>query len=253
MRWSWRIGAAQFSEYDADGFLGLQFDPQGDEGGAALLELAHPFGFAARPLDPDADGLGCAVLVGRSGSRDGFAWLSSDPRVVGKIPELKKGGSVQYGATGTYSVIDGDDGTWTEYVPCAFDAEGTPTKAHLVQVGLDANGERAISIIHADGMALTMLDERVVIANKAGDAYIEIGPDGIVLNGNVKLNGGVDIGGTGGQPLVNATAFAVWWTALQTAVDAVGTTPLTGTALSGLMKTATAGLTAVGTLVAKGK
>jgi hypothetical protein len=254
MRWAWSFGASQFSEYDADGFLGIQIDPQGEDGGAALLELAHPYGFASRPVDPDADGLGCAVLVGKAGARDSWAWLGHDPRMASKVPELSKGASVQYGATGTFGLIDGEDGTWTQYVPCEFDGSGTPTKAHLVQVGLDPNGEKTISIVHADGMAITMFDGKTVISNKSGNAYIEIGDDGIVLNGNVKLNGGVDVGGTGGMPLVNHALFVAWWNAMAAAITtAKPDVPLAPSALGPMLATAGAGLAAVGTLITKGK
>jgi hypothetical protein len=258
MRFAWNLGAVQFSEYDADGFIGVQLDPQGADGGAAHHELAHPYGFASRPLDPDPNGIGCTVLVGYAGGRDSFALVLSDPRLADKLPPLEKGSSVQYGATGTFGVIDGTTGTWTLYAPAEFDGSGTPTKSHLVQVGVDTNGKPTVSITHSEGMSLVAFNERWVISNAAGDAYIELGPDGIVLNGNLKIVGGVDIGGTGALPLTLQPALATALAQFAAAVAAAVPVPADGgAAVLAVLKAATAALSGaaagMATTVSKGK
>jgi hypothetical protein len=178
--WAWVLGAAQLSEYDADGFIGIQTDPQGDD---------------ARPMDPDADGLGCAVLIGKAGARDRWAWLGHDPRVVDKLPQLAKGSSCQYGSKGSFVLQDGDTGTLTQYVPCAFDASGTPTKAHLVQIGLDSGGKRTIQIVHADGYAILMDEEGGITIRGGASTWIAIKDGEISLVANkITLQGQVALG-----------------------------------------------------------
>lgn len=223
MKWSWELGSAAFSEYDDDGILGIQLDPHGDDAGAPTLELTHTFGFHSRPLDPDPNGVGCSVLVGASGSRGAVALLGNDPRALGKIPQSAKGSSVQYAAKGAFSLLDGETSTWTLYVPTEFDGSGEPSAAHVQQMGLDGNGEPTCKLTHSDGQGWVMFDKKVIISNAKGDAYIELGPDGIILNGNVKTTGGIAVGAAP-LPLVMqpalATALAQFAAAIALAIPA---------------------------------
>ena len=100
------------SEVDDDGFIGVQPDVYGEGAGMVPYELHHTFGFASRPRDPDVDGNevvepggACTLMIANEGDK-GHAWLCSDPRYVDKSPLVKKGGSAQYGATGTFGSID---------------------------------------------------------------------------------------------------------------------------------------------------
>lgn len=122
MRWS--LSFVTFSRHDDDDFIGVQVQTEGD-GGAVPFELQHPYGFAARPLDPIVDATGeptrgCSVLYGEQGNQT-FAWLGSDPRSVSLFPALQKGESVQYGPTGQFirchadgsvSIFTTDDATY---------------------------------------------------------------------------------------------------------------------------------------------
>jgi hypothetical protein len=204
---TWDLGTAVLTEYDADGFLGVQLDHYGDEPGTEPLELHSPYGFLSRPPDPDADGRGCQAFYAWDGQR-GHALLSHDPRTADRIPRLKKGGSVQYCGKGGFGLFDGDDDTYTLYVPTDFDGAGTPTKAHVFTVGKDGGGKRNITLLHADGMRLSMLDRATVIANVANDAWIKVGDAGVDINGNTKISGNI---GPGAQ-------MQVWTTAVQLAM-----------------------------------
>jgi hypothetical protein len=223
-RFSWQIGTTQLTEYDADGFLGLQVDSMGEaeEGGMDALDAIHPFGFEGRHLDPEQDATGGLSLYTFEGD-DGYAIALGDYRLVSKLPELKKGGSRWYCATGSYGVFDGDDGTLTFYIPYAVNADGVPTKAHLIQIGLDSSGAPVIDLGSGEGPRLSMVNKSITLANAAGDAYFELNDNGGILNGNYKVTGAFDIGAAS-FPLAKAPELLVWATTVTAALAALGVT-----------------------------
>jgi hypothetical protein len=79
----------------ANGFIGVQPVPLGDGGSMQPIEAHSLPGFISRPRDPDAvNGVPTSaanVLVGWEGSR-GHAIMLGDPRVMPKLPQVKKGG-----------------------------------------------------------------------------------------------------------------------------------------------------------------
>jgi hypothetical protein len=142
----WDFGIATYSEYDADGFLGVQIDVYGEErSGCAPLEVHAPFGFGSRPLDPAEGGLGCHALWAWEGSH-GHVWLAGDPRITAKLPKLTKGGSIQYCAAGAYALFDGETGDFTVHVPAGASitlaCEGGP-KVTVSSTGLAIGGPGA--------------------------------------------------------------------------------------------------------------
>lgn len=121
----WDLYTVALSDFDADGYLSVQPDAYGEsESGLAAVELHSPYGFSARPLDPDTDAsgaatMGCMALIGWEGGK-GHAWLSYDPRAVPGLPPIKKGESIQYGpkqnfirchADGAITLMTTTDGT----------------------------------------------------------------------------------------------------------------------------------------------
>jgi hypothetical protein len=208
------VGVATLSEHNADGFLTVQHDAYGDEGSDSM-PLSHTYGFVSRPRDPVVgengqpnQGEGCNLLVLQDGTQQ-RALLLEDPRYVNPVPLLDKGGSAQYAVTDegqpSYHLIYAEDGTQQIYVPVGTD------KAHQVTIGKDGAGEPTLELIHADGMAVVMFDGKVVLKG-SGDAYIEVGPSGVTINGALTLNGGLAAGGLSGQPLLmvnTATANAI--------------------------------------------
>lgn len=241
-----RYGPIATASTDENSWYGLHFVGFGDSA-LKQVEWQPAYGFAARPVDGTATEA-CNGFFSLDGE---FAWCGHDARYSSKCPPLTSGSCAQWNNRGQFDLLDASEDTKTIYVPVAFDSGGTPTAAHLVQVGIDSNGKKVIDIRHADGMAIVMLEESISIKNKNGDAFITLNKDGAIINGNTKLVGAADIGGTGAQPLINATAFAAWWGALTAAVGGVAT-PITGTALAALMETAGQGLTATNTLLLKG-
>lgn len=247
MRMFFDVGTAETTGYSADGWLGVHVDPfGGDEGGQVAYPVIGSYGFLGRPLQPSF-GLGAQTLYAQQG-HDGFAWIGHDPRDVAKLPQLTEGSAAIYNARGMYQLFDYDTETATMYVPM-----GDGSKAHAMTVGYDPAGKRTLSIIHSDGFAVVMTETSLTIKNAAGDAYVELNADGIVLNGNVKLVGGLDTGGGLAVPLTNNTSLIAWWGALVAATNALGpTTPLTAGILGTLFAGMTAGLTPVGTTLTKG-
>jgi hypothetical protein len=240
------LATAITTGYSSDAWLGVQVDPfGGDDAGEAAYQVVGTYGFLSRPLQPEGSE-GALVLTGRDG-HDGFAWIGHDPRDVERLPQLTEGSSAQYNARGAFAVLEYETETYTVYQPVEENA-----KAHCLTMGYDSNEKLFIGLMHALGFALLMTEDALVLKNKAGDSYIEINATGITLNGNTKLVGGTDIGGTGGQPVINATLFATWWAALASAVTAQGAAPLTGATLGAALQAATAGLAATGTTLLKG-
>jgi phage baseplate assembly protein gpV len=186
------LSTCQLTGIDENGFLAAQIDALGsggdDESGATPDQLSHAFGFVSRPKDPEG-GVGCTLFHCQAGSSERHCWLGDDPRYVAKYPPPKKGGSCQYGADGVFSNIDPETHTWTLYVPYA---DG---KAHLITAGKDGNGDPIVELVHGDGMALTFFKSSATLKNNAGDAYLELNNSGIVINGNLKVRGAVEING----------------------------------------------------------
>ena len=95
---------AASTTYDADGFLLVGLDSAGT--GEAPTEQHWPYGFMARPMDPavDANGAptsGCTVHTWAVGSTK-HAMCLGDPRDLSNIPQIGKGDSCQYSASGAF-------------------------------------------------------------------------------------------------------------------------------------------------------
>lgn len=198
------LEAVRATDFDEDGFLRAQPDAYGEsEAGVEAHELHHTFGFMSRPIAPELDpngeilgGRACNLLTGLEGNAQ-HAWLGQDPRYIPFLPALKEGTSVQYGSktpsAAAFAHFE-DDGTWTCYVPVEVDADGVPTKAHICTIGIDGNGKPTVTLAHADGMAVTMLDEKIQLRNTNGEVYIELSASEFTVNGNTKISGAIVAG-----------------------------------------------------------
>jgi hypothetical protein len=130
---------------------------------------------------------------------------------------------VQYGG-GFISLADASDGNGTQvviYAP-ALKSDGTVDKAHAMVFDPEASNQ-SVSLVHALGMALLMTaDKDVIIKNAAGDAYLQVGDDGVTLNGNVTLNGGVVCGDTvAAQPVALAPPIVTWAASVNATLTAI--------------------------------
>jgi hypothetical protein len=177
---AWDLGVAMYSEYDADGFLGIQVDVYGEEqSGCPALEAHGHFGFLSRPRDPDPDGAGCHALYAWEGNR-GHVWLAGDPRVTAKLPRLKKGGSVHYCAAGGYALFDGESGAYTVHVPAGasvtIECDGGP-KATVGPANISLGGDAAQPLVSAPALQayLTLLELWMATVSKAAPVAVELG------------------------------------------------------------------------------
>ena len=165
---NFRIHQVAYSEVDANGFIGIQFDAFGEEdSGMPAVEAHHPFGFMSRPSDPDVDPdgqpkFGCNVLVGWDGD-EAHAWVLADPRTRPKLPALQKGESLQYGAGGNFvrchldgrvSMFTTDDGTPTgKTVALQIKPDGLLFSAPWGKLTFDATG---FHVLHVSGAAIDL-------------------------------------------------------------------------------------------------
>ena len=189
----WDIGLVTFSEVDDDGFIGIQCDMPGEKNaGVEAGEMGAAYGMYSRPHDPSLDAEGepipssaCGVLHAYYGAKL-HVWPQTDPRMMAKLPRVKKGGSVLYGgklAQPSFVHIDGDSGALDGYFPYSF-INGAPTKSMLVSVDTRTAGSESISLVHGSGMMVSMQaggKNSVIIKNKSGGARVEVNDDGVTI------------------------------------------------------------------------
>lgn len=223
------LGVCRATQYDADGFIGVQIDGMGGADAAAHFEQSsHSYGFKGRPLDPEND-VGCSLFRWNQ-RRQSMAWLGDDPRIAPLLPQLKKGGSVQYASDGSFASFDPETHTWTLYVPYS----DSPAKAHLVTVGKDGNGTPIVELASGEGPGFTILDKVTTLKNASGSAYLFLDDDGTNVVGPLKAAGGADLGGPTSMSLVKGPGLQPVLLALQAAIAAATPTPASAAALSAL-------------------
>jgi hypothetical protein len=187
-----RLHTATYSEIDANGFIGIQFDAFGEQkSGVEAVETHHVAGFRSRPRDPEGD-FGCNVLVGWDGTEPTVLSVLSDPRWIKSLPAEKQGGSTQYGVTKkgatavSFAQFDGDTGGWTCYVP-EFSGSSV-SGAYAVTVDPT---QRTIQLIHPDGFAVMLTKDGIQMRGddstwfKLGKGVFEVVAASITLRGIV--------------------------------------------------------------------
>lgn len=194
MSFVWELCSAVTSEYTEDGFLGIQIDGIGlSEAGQATQETLAPLGFLARPQDPDADGAARTFLI--SSGDDEFTFPVGDSRAARLIPVITKGSSVQYAVRKGFELLsfdlhDGETGTKTAYIEYL---DGGTKKAHILTMGLDANGVPFTEFLHGDGMGFTAIERVAMMRNAPGNVYVSVDDNGATINGNTTVNGSLTV------------------------------------------------------------
>jgi len=210
------VQTATGSSYDGDGFLSVGVD--GDAAVTTLpqVEALPPLGLMARPQDPGTDGQGdplpgqSCTLLRLVGDNDDQAILLTDPRVVGLVPQLAKGGVALYEPTAA-----NQDGTAvTDLARITLNDDGS----HRILVHAPASSPPTkITIEIANGPHLTIDG---TTSPPSLTLAIPGGPS-IVLD----ATNFAQIGGPGGQPIAIASpAFLAWLTAVGAATH-VGAPP----------------------------
>jgi hypothetical protein len=204
-----RLHTVTYSEVDANGFIGIQFDSFSDsDEGLDTVETHHTFGSRSRPRDPDG-GFGCNVLIGWEGDEAHALAVLADPRWIASLPPEKKGGSTRYGVTAngakavSFEQFDGDTGGHTLYVPEFTD--GAVSGAYCITVDPT---KRTIQLIHPDGFAVMLTKDGIQMRGdastwfKLGKGVFEIIAASITLRGICTL--GADT--IGAMPLMPGVA-----------------------------------------------
>lgn len=212
------FGVCALDDYDEDDHPQIQTDSPGVDGseGTQPAERLMPSGFYSRLLDPEKGpkgevGLGAPVLVITAGDRR-YTIPLNDPRDVGKVPKLRKGGSMVAGGAGehrSFLVVDGEDPSGAKNAGSitisASYSKGGKKKSLGLAFNVRDSGNEEISIVHGEGQRFTMSakgSRGITLSNAKGDAYAEIGDDGIVLAGESKVQGALTVGSQlGGLPV----------------------------------------------------
>jgi hypothetical protein len=223
-----RLEGSRLTTYDANGFLGIQFDGYGEqESGLVDVEVFRPLGVFGRPPAATLDANGTATFTSWALSLwDGDdltgGLILNDPRVQTKLPEIsEEGGAGLHGFDGAWCLFDSEKHTFTLYQPIEFDGDGVPTKAHVVTIGIDGNGTPIVELVHANGQAITMLGDAFVLSSKDGGARFELAAGGaITAVGNMQVTGGIAAGALP-VPLLKAAPAVSHLTTLQAALTAV--------------------------------
>jgi hypothetical protein len=206
---SFDLGMAAYIVLDADGFYNVQVSLFGSGStGSQPMEAYHPTGFLSVPRDPDVDPegkprLGANVLYAWEGNQ-AHAILLNDPRVMGLLPAVKKGGAAWYAHLPNnkvaFSLFDGDDGTFQIYVP-----HGTTGTTIAIDVRDPDNV--SIQLQHGLGHGITIEGNgkhAIQIRNRANNAAVIVDDDQVTVNGTLQVQGGVAMGGAGAKTLANS-------------------------------------------------
>ena len=132
------------------------------------------------------------TVVGRIANRIlPLAWR--DLRLNARVPTLAEGDVclVHYDGGTVHMRAAAGGGTQIVVYAPTLNGSGVVTKAHAIT--LDPTGA-TIQIQHADGPAVFLYADRVVAKNAGGNVYLEVGSTEIVLNGPVKITGGLTVG-----------------------------------------------------------
>lgn len=211
---NFEVGPIASSEWK-DGALTIGADQQGAAGTGRQMESLQPLGLISRPNDPTTNELAevqtaAGALYGTRGD-DQYVIPLGDPALIGKIPQVSKGGTCLYNGTGAFTTLGGQDekGSAMTYVPYVQD--GTD-KAMTVSIDVATAGQQNIQIIHGDGHSVKILaDGSIVISNKTGSAFVIVDNDSVKIAGNVTLVGGTVVGNSPtAQPVMLAPDLMTW-------------------------------------------
>lgn len=224
------------SEYDDDGHIGLSLDHYGEEEASGqAAELLCPLGIVVRPVDPDVsnDGSpeGVSPVLQMTEGDHVAAMPLNDPRVTSQLPKQKKGGFLTYcpAAPGSFSVFDGLDPEKKKragsFTLSAKYTSGS-AKAHFFQFDVREDGKEAVSLKHGEGMGLQMMSgglRSAVFRNAAGNAFVELNDEGIILAGKIKQQGSMTVGQmAAADSLMKIKPMMAYLAAIEAALSSLG-------------------------------
>lgn len=181
--------------------------------------LFGAYGLVSRPRSPTALGTTEALCIR---TPDGLQPIACrDIRHHKRYPAPGEGDVVLvHDGGGFVALADNADGagkgtTLTVLAPKLAAVDGAVDKSHALVLDT-STATNAVALIHMDGMAVTMSkDGNLTIKNKDGSQFINLSDAEILINGVVKLLGGVVAGNAVlAQPVALYPAEAAFATAL---------------------------------------
>ncbi len=265
----WDIGLVAMSEYDADGFLGIQCTGNGAPGEAAVpaAEAYFPLGLYARPQDPAVDPItgepiaGVNALYAWEGNTQ-HAFPLTDPALVQKLPKLHKGSTFLYAQRSdgqlSYIRLSGNDGSIVLFTP------GSTLGSFIAQSdddGFEVSNKYGRMKLGPEGFFVVLpCGARFDLAPVAGlpSPFDQLGSSASMSAAMVSVDGvavslGTDGGAANGLAVAALQALAValnTWviaanTAIATAVPASGITAANVSALASQTAAVAAALAAL--------
>lgn len=199
------LGISMLSVYDENGFLGIQYDAEGENDSGVQPYEVHPTnGCLHRPLDPDVDSsgipsAGATVLIAMEAGRGHIIPLG-DPRVIENLaPQIAKGETVLFNSFGAFyrQLKDGSHAIYTTTTGGGTDGQSisqwwTPTsRMYQAPWGTELWDASGWFIAHIGGAGITLGFAGGLVpgygsyARLTGDiidldaAVISIGPTGV--------------------------------------------------------------------------
>lgn len=186
-------------EFSEDGPVVVLDDDKAEADDSA--EFFSGLGLLARPLPPEVKNgqkYHAEALCIRHGDRlVPFGYRDTRIKMNGAAPNAGTIALAGYGGgfLSLEPVISNNEVQSTRsvlYLPYSFVA-GSPQKAHAIIMDT-ASGNESVSVIHGDGMAITMFEGKIVAKNKAGTASWQLSDTGTTITGQTNLAGPVVIG-----------------------------------------------------------
>jgi len=182
--------------YHVEGIDGIDDEDTIGEGDIAPVYGA--LGIVSRPLEPTGENRAEVVCIRTADGLIPIATKDLRLRMAGNGPGVGTVAMVGYSG-GFYSLspVDGELNKGTIHVlycPYNPDGNGVYQKAHVITLD-PSGGNESISIVHGDGMAITMsASKEIVIKNSDGSSTITIDDSGITMTGQINLAGSVVVG-----------------------------------------------------------
>lgn len=166
---------------------------EGIEGETANKQIVYSaLGWFGRPLDPDANGAADALCARVEDGLIPFAMR--DPRLSVKTNGKKGELGIAHYDGGFVSLKRNATNDGTDVTIYAPKADGS--KASVISIDTTTANSN-VTIMHDSGVSIQLADGKVLLMNRNGDAYIEVNDTGIVINGNVNVNGSMVVGDSG--------------------------------------------------------
>lgn len=188
---------------DFDGLIPMAVGDDNQGEGDDEAEAFGQIGMICRPLPPSGKHHAEAICARMGDGLTPIAHRDTRLKMAGDGPGVGTQAWVSYGGgfVSQSPVMSGDNPISTIqviYCPFAFNDAGVPQKAHSIILD-PSTGNESISVIHADGAAITMMKSvtkgtQLVLKNDDGSCSLTLDNSGITITGNVTIGGSLILG-----------------------------------------------------------